>query len=324
MGLSLAEEEVVSLVDRTEGWVAGLQLAALSLRRKPDHAGWIASFSGSHRYVLDYVQEEVLLHLPVPMQRFLWQVSVLTQMNAALCQAVTGEPASQEMLETLERENLFVVPLDEQRRWYRLHDLFRESLLTLVQASQPDLLPHAHQRAAQWYEVQGELREAIVHALSASDFLYAARLLERAAPSLWLSGEAQTVLTWLDVLPDAVLFSHARLALDAVRHWTESMLVLVQASYALALALMEHMLERLEMLVQHKTKSRRVSEAGEVIPVLLDAEVAGVRRRLRLLRALLASRAMLLRGDAEGMHLLVEEIVGLVSQEEVSWKIIVE
>jgi LuxR family transcriptional regulator, maltose regulon positive regulatory protein len=238
MGLSLAEAEVAALVTRTEGWVAGLQLAALSLRQQPDRAAWIATFSGSHRYVLDYVQEEVLQHLPLPMQRFLWQVAVLTRMNAALCQAVTGEPASQEMLEALERENLFVVPLDEQRRWYRLHDLFRESLLTLVQASQPDLLPHVHQRAAQWYEAQGELREAIVHALSASDFLDAARLLERAAPSLWLNGEAQAVLTWLAALPDAVLFSHARLALDAVRHWMESMLVLVQASYVLALALM--------------------------------------------------------------------------------------
>ena len=235
---------------------------------------------------------------------------------------MTGEPASQGILETLEQENLFVVPLDEQRRWYRLHDLFREAVLTQVQASQPDLLPHVHQRAAQWYEEQGELREAIVHALSASDFLYAARLLERAAPSLWLSGEAQAVLTWLAALPDAVLFFHARLALDGVRHWMESMLVLVQASYVVALVLMEHVLGRLEALVQLQTKSTARSEAEEVIPILPEAEVAVVQRRLRLLRALLASRTMLLRNDAEGMRLLVEEIAGLVSQEEVNWKII--
>lgn len=322
MGLPLSEAEVAVLVKRTEGWVAGLQLAALSLRQQQDRAAWIATFSGSHRYVLDYVQEEILRHLPLSMQRFLWQVAVLTRMNAALCQAVTGEPASQGILETLERENLFVVPLDEQRRWYRLHDLFREAVLTQVQASQPDLLPHVQQRAAQWYEAQGELREAIVHALSASDYLYAARLLERAAPSLWLSGEAQAVLTWLAALPDAVLFSHARLALDAVRHWMESMLVLVQASYVVALTLMEHVVGRLELLVQRRVTSSARSEAEEAIPALSDAEMAAVQRRLRLLRALLASRTMLLRDDAEGMHQLVEEIAGLVSQEGMGWKII--
>jgi LuxR family maltose regulon positive regulatory protein len=320
MGLSLSEAEVAALESRTEGWVAGLQLAALSLRQQPDRAAWIATFRGSHRYILDYVQQEILQQQPQPIQRFLWQVAILTRMNAALCRAVTGEPASQEILETLERENLFVVPLDEQRQWYRLHDLFREALLTQVQASQPDLLPHVHQRAAQWYEAQGELREAIVHALSASDFLYAARLLERAAPSLWQNGELQAVLSWIAALPNAVLFSHARLALDAVRHVTQSILVTVQASYAPALALVEHVLGRLEMLVQRRTTSSAGSEAGEAVPVLPDAEKDVVQRRLRLLRALLASRAMLLRDDAEEMRQVVEGIAGL-SEQEVSWKV---
>ncbi len=223
MGLSLSQEEVAALEKRTEGWVAGLQVAALSLRKQQDHSAWISAFSGSHRYLLDYVQQEILLLQPEPIRRFLWQVAVLTRMNAALCQAVTGEPASQDLLETLERGNLFVVPLDEQRQWYRLHDLFREALLVQVQSSQPELLPQVHQRAAQWYEAQGELREAIVHALAATNSPYAASLLERAAASLWLSGEAQTMLTWLQALPDTVLSTHAHLVLNTALHLLESL-----------------------------------------------------------------------------------------------------
>ncbi len=142
MELALSEEEVLALHRRTEGWIAGLHLAALSLRKQQDPSVWIATFTGSHRYVLDYVQQEVLNLQPLPIQRFLLQVAVLTRMNAALCQAVTGEPASQDILETLERSNLFVVPLDEQRQWYRLHDLFREALLAQMHAAHPDLLRH--------------------------------------------------------------------------------------------------------------------------------------------------------------------------------------
>jgi LuxR family maltose regulon positive regulatory protein len=195
----LSEEEVSRLVNRTEGWIAGLHLAALALQKREDRAAFLRAFTGSHRYVLDYVQQEILRQQHLPIQRFLCQVAVLTRMNAALCQAVTGEPASQDILETLERSNLFVVPLDEQRQWYRLHDLFREALLAQVQASQPDLLPHMHQRAAQWYERHGELREAIAHALAAPDYPLAASLMEQAAPAFWLSGEAKTVHTWIEV-----------------------------------------------------------------------------------------------------------------------------
>ncbi len=173
MGLALLEEEVVTLERRTEGWVAALQLAALSLRQQEDPSAWIATFTGSHHYVLDYVQQEILGMQPEPIQRFLLQVAVLTRMNAALCQAVTGELASQEILETLERSHLFVVPLDSERQWYRLHDLFREVLHARLQASQPELVPLLHLLAARWYEMVGELREAIAYALAALDYSYA-------------------------------------------------------------------------------------------------------------------------------------------------------
>ncbi len=205
MGLSLSEAEVLALERRTEGWAAGLQLAALSLRKQEDRSAWITAFTGSHRYLLDYVQEEILARQPVALRDFLLHTAVLSRMSAALCQAVTGEPASQVVLETLERANLFLVPLDEERQWYRFHDLFRETLLARLQATQPERVPRLHLLAARWYEAQGEVREAIAHQLAAADFSSAARLLEREASHLWLSGEAQTVQTWLAALPDAVL-----------------------------------------------------------------------------------------------------------------------
>ena len=176
MGLTLAGDEVAALEQRTEGWVAGLHLAALSLRKQDDPAAWVSTVTGSQRYLLDYVQEEILQQHPLPLQRFLVQVAVLRRMNAALCQAVTGEPASQTMLETLERSNLFVIPLDEQRRWYRLHDLFREALLARLAAQEPALLPQSHLRAACFYEAAGGLREAIAHALAPATAAYVSKL----------------------------------------------------------------------------------------------------------------------------------------------------
>jgi LuxR family transcriptional regulator, maltose regulon positive regulatory protein len=164
MGLPLSEEEVATLHERTEGWIAGLQLAALSLRKRGDLSALVKGFAGSHRFLLDYVQQEILTQLPVPLQDFLLQISILPRMNAALCQAVTASPtlqASQNMLEALERANLFVVPLDDERQWYRFHDLFREALRVRLQASQPQLVPLLHLRAARFYEMVGEQREAI-------------------------------------------------------------------------------------------------------------------------------------------------------------------
>jgi LuxR family maltose regulon positive regulatory protein len=250
------------------------------------------------------------------------QVAVLTRMNAAVCQAVTGEPASQDLLETLERSNLFVVPLDEQRQWYRLHDLFREALLVQAQANQPDLLPHLRILAAQWYEQHGEVREAIVYALAATDYPYAACLLERAAPSLWRSGEAQSVLTWMAALPDAVLSSHARLALDAALHLLESLHEVVSASYRRAQAQVEQTMARLQALLQSQGRSTAESEGEERLPALPDGEMTVIHRRLRLLQALLMSREVLERGDAERLRLLVQEIEGLDEQEEVRWKMV--
>src|SRR5229473_3282638 len=150
------------------------QVMGLSLRRHHDISAFIQAFTGSHRFILDYVQEEILEPLPEVQQRFLLQTSVLTRMNAEVCQALTGEPASQQMLESLERANLFLVPLDEERRWYRFHTLFREVLLARLQATQPEQVARLHREAALWYQHQEWPHEAIPHALATRDFFFVA------------------------------------------------------------------------------------------------------------------------------------------------------
>src|SRR5205809_1050416 len=255
MGLPLAEEDVAILSERTEGWIAGLQLAALSLRKQQDLAAWVSDFAGSHRFVLDYVQQDILARLPLPLQDFLLQTSILTRMHATLCQAVTAQSSRevcQQMLEEVERANLFVVPLDEQRQWYRFHDLFREALHARLHASQPELVPLLHQRAARWYETQSEWREAIAHALAAPDYPLAASLMEQAAPAFWLSGEASTVHTWVLALPDTVLRAHTRLALDAALRFLNFVHISTTTVHASMAAQVERTITRLEEILRSR------------------------------------------------------------------------
>src|SRR5207248_10060524 len=278
MGLPLSAGEVATLSTRTEGWIAGLQLAALSLRKRQDLSAFVNDFGGSHRYLLDYVQQDILAHLPLTLQDFLLQTSILTRMNAAVCQMVTAAPdesACQQVLEELERANLFVVPLDEQRQWYRYHDLFREALRARLHASQPELVPLLHLRAASFYEAAGELREAIAHALAAPDYPLAASLMEQAAPALWLSGEARTVLSWVFSLPGPILRAHIRLALSAALRFVNSVNLGNETLYASMAAQVERTFTRLEEILRSKREL-----------ALSDAEVALIERRLRLLRAL--------------------------------------
>ena len=205
MGAQLSVEDTRRLAQRTEGWLVGLQLAALSLARRDDSGAWVAAFSGSQRLILDYVQDEVLARQSPAIRRFLLRVSILPRMNAALCQAVTGNRASQEMLEALERANLFVVPLDEQRHWYRLHDLFREALLARLQATQPALVPTLYERASQWYEHQSLLSDAVEAALHAGAFIRAAGLMERSIDQRGFRNAYHTLCRWLGQLPEEVM-----------------------------------------------------------------------------------------------------------------------
>jgi LuxR family maltose regulon positive regulatory protein len=310
LGDALAEDDVQLLEQRTEGWIAGLHLAALAMRQRVDRSAFVQAFTGSHRYLLDYVQEEILSRQPLQVQRFLLQTAVLRRMNATLCTALTEDTTSQTMLEWLERHNLFVVPLDDERQWYRLHDLFREVLLARLHATEPDSVPRLHQRAAQWYAEQGELREAIAHALVAHDFAYAVDLIERAAPQLWLRGEVQTVHTWLHALPDDIFWRHARLALDAALRLPQGLRPTDTAAFTRAQIQVEQTLARVEAGLCAQRELH-----------LTETEVALLRRRLRLLRVLIDMRAIVLQGDVAGLRLLAEEAAGLSEQEEVNWKL---
>ncbi|MEO6888735.1 MAG: LuxR C-terminal-related transcriptional regulator [Ktedonobacteraceae bacterium] len=323
VGLSLSENEVTALERRTEGWVAGLHLAALLLRHREDRSAWIATFTGSHSYLLDYVQQEILSQQPGVLQDFLLQTAVLTRLSAPLCQAVTQTPepqTCQQILQELERANLFLQPLDEQRQWYRLHDLFREALLALLKAKDPELLPQLHLRAARFYAEKGEIREAIAHALQAPDFSYAARLMEDGAQSLWVSGEAQTVQAWMEALPNAVLWQHARLALTAALRVLESLHETTEMAYASAQAQVEHTLARLQEQLVHQERKASASES-EYVHHADERTVIG--RRLRLLRALIETRAILRRRDKVRLAQLARELEGLDQDEELSWNMIV-
>ncbi len=205
MGLDLAVADVAALEQRTEGWIAGLQLAALSLQGRTDVSEFITAFSGDNRYVVDYLVEEVLQRQPDNLRKFLLQTSILTRLNSALCQAVTEQHQGPKTLEALERSNLFVVPLDDQRQWYRYHHLFADVLQTHLHAEQPDLIPTLHQRASEWYEQNDLPAEAIHHGIAAQDFERAATLIEQVWPTMRKRQQEATVLNWMTALPDSLI-----------------------------------------------------------------------------------------------------------------------
>jgi LuxR family maltose regulon positive regulatory protein len=205
MGLELTAGEVTALEGRTEGWIAALQLAALSMQGRDDVAGFIAGFTGDDRYIVDYLVEEVLQRQPDQVRGFLLQTSVLDRMSGPLCDAVTGQDGGKAMLEALERGNLFVVPLDDHRRWYRYHHLFATVLRARLLDEEPSRVPDLHRRASGWYERNGEPAEAIRHAFAAKDFERAAYLLELMAPTLRRNRQEVMLLDWLKALPDAVV-----------------------------------------------------------------------------------------------------------------------
>jgi LuxR family transcriptional regulator, maltose regulon positive regulatory protein len=212
----LSAEQVRKLVSRTEGWIAGLHLAALTLQKREDRAAYLEALTGSQRYLLDYVQEEILIRLPESVRDFLLKSAILSRLDAAACQTVTAAPtraASQRMLVFLERANLFVVPLDEERHSYRLHDLFREALLAVLYATQPERAPLLHRRAAAFYEAEGDFHEAITHALQAADYSTAANLMEQTVEQFWLRGEAATMARAVMMLPEQTVREHAHLLL---------------------------------------------------------------------------------------------------------------
>jgi LuxR family maltose regulon positive regulatory protein len=233
-GLDLPAEAVAALDSHTEGWIAGLQLAALALQAaRPDQPGvseFIRSFSGHHRFIVDYLAEQVLHQQPEHIRDFLLNTSILERLSAPLCDAVLDDggrktedarqpPETQSLirrpssvvLEELERANLFLTPLDGERRWYRYHHLFADFLRERLRQSQPERWPELHRRAAEWHEKHGLLDEAVGHALAVGDTRQAVRLVEQIAESIWMRGEMMRLLGWLEALPDDLIRSRPRL-----------------------------------------------------------------------------------------------------------------
>jgi LuxR family maltose regulon positive regulatory protein len=243
MGLALTAADVAALETRTEGWIAGLQLAGLALqghRQRPaggDTSKFIQAFTGSHRYIVSYLVEEVLNQRPQGSMNFLLQTSVLDPLSGPLCDYVLRESSvahsdsggsafnsqfstldSQAILEKLEQANLFIVPLDEEGKWYRYHHLFAEVLRARLQKTQPDLVRALHVRASEWYEQAGLIAEAVRHALEAEAWEPAAWLIERAAESMLRQGSSVSLVRWLDAMPVETVHAHPRLCLT--RAWT--------------------------------------------------------------------------------------------------------
>jgi LuxR family transcriptional regulator, maltose regulon positive regulatory protein len=281
IGADLPGTAVAALTARTEGWAAGLQLAGLSLRGQADAAGFVAAFSGSHRYVLDYLTGEVLERQNPQVREFLLETSVLERLSGELCDVVTGRAGSQAMLEQVERAGLFLVPLDEVRGWWRYHHLFADVLRARLQQEQPGRMVALHRAAAAWSEEHDLADDAVRHALAAGDAAWAARLVERHVESLLRRSEGATLRRWLSALPAESVRDRPRLCL-------------AQATSAA----ISFQVEALEVLANDAERAFAVSgdEPYEPSPgpPQGDSVLANVPAGIAFLRAVLAR----LRGDA--------------------------
>lgn len=217
MRLRLTADDVAALESRTEGWIAGLQLAALSLQGRSDVPSFLAAFTGTHRFVVDYLMEEVLRRQTSDVQDFLLQTSILDRLNGSLCEAVTQQAGGAERLDRLANENLFLVPLDDRRAWYRYHQLFADLLRARLKQTQSDRVAVLQRRASEWYFDHELYPEAVTHALASRDVDWAATVIERAGNVWLLRSELVTIMSWLNALPIEVVRSRPQLSI--VRAW---------------------------------------------------------------------------------------------------------
>jgi len=201
MDLSLSQVDIAVLETKTEGWIVGLQLAGLSVRDRADPSSFIATLSGSHRHILSYLTEQVLSRQPEEIQHFLLQTSILDKLNDNLCNVVTGRTDGHALLERLFNANLFLIPLDDEQRWYRYHHLFADLLRDLQKTRHEDETAELHRRASRWYAQAGMASETIQHALAAEDYAMAVELLESHAMGMIMQGYAQTVNGWVQAIP---------------------------------------------------------------------------------------------------------------------------
>ena len=315
--VELPPGDVADLAERTEGWAAALRLAAVSLRGRPDQAERVRRFGASHRFILDYVVEQVLAGLPPGTQEFLLRTSILDRLCGSLCDAVSGKGQGQARLEELERANLLIVPLDDERRWYRYHALFAEVLRARLAMLHASDVPDLHARAAAWHETRGDDDEAIRHGLQSGDLAHACQLVAEASLRHLNAGELSTVRRWIDALPPEAVSSHPQLSVSsawclALAGETDGVAdLLAQAEHALAaghgdgpvadaairtqLALLRSRLADLDGDPQTAIAQARL--AHDLVPRGLPAEAEAT---LRGDASVLLARALASAGDVEG------------------------
>jgi LuxR family maltose regulon positive regulatory protein len=254
------------LENRTEGWAAGLQLAGISMQKQGELKSFIADFSGSHRHILDYLSDEVLRQQPEDIRTFLLHTAILERLSGPLCDVLTGRRDSEKLLAHLEAANLFIIALDEERRWYRYHHLFADLLRSQLVRTQPEMIPALHRRASRWYEENGDIQAAIHHAFQDPDLTLAAHLIEQHAIPELNQGQVARVVSWFDRLPEAVLESAPMLCMG--KAWA---LVLMhrgarRGDVERALQVGEHALDRVN--------------AGEVLRKLVAGHTASIQAYL--------------------------------------------
>ena len=330
----LSEEEVRKLLSRTEGWIAGLQLAALALQKREDRAAFLQAFdrqpalspglrAGGHPGASANARARLFASHRHPLSPGGFGVPGGDRRDRT-------DAASQQMLAFLERANLFLVPLDEERRWYRLHELFREALLAALHTTHPELVPVLHRRAASFYEAQGEWSEAITHRLAAADFSTAARLMEQTVEQFWVHGEAATMAHWVLALPEPVVREHARLLLTTALYLLNTVTQTTGEQRERAHQEVRQLMARVETALRpqedetgHQLSATR---AGAVSPPenleARAAEEALLQRRLRLLRLFLVLIEAIATGELERLSSLQQEMQELDRDEEIIWQMV--
>ena len=293
LGIKLTAEQVSNLEARTEGWVAGLQLAALAMKGRLDIDGFIAAFTGSHRYILDYLTDEVLKRQPEATRSFLLQTSVLHHLNDDLCDAVTGRTDGQSQLEQIERSNLFLIPLDDERRWFRYHHLFRDMLQRHLQHIAADTVSGLHHRASLWFEQKGRVRDAIDHALVAPEYVRAAGLIAKYFE--WSKvDDVPTLMRWMRHIPNDVWQQFPKLELD----------------YAFAFIFTDAYAEAERHLLQVEQQLARQGDVADDAPRAFAGSVAVVRMTLDFH----------LERDADLIIASGLRVLALLSEAEMRWR----
>lgn len=310
LGLNLSREDIKAMVNRTEGWIAGLQLASIALQGKKDMSGYIQGFTGSQEYIADYLSDEVMNHQSKQVQEFLLKTSILEHLSSQLCDAVTEQKDSQQILQQLRSSNLFLTPLDDQGQWFRYHQLFADLLHQRLLESHADEVPHLYLKASRWFEEKDLLAEAIEYALRGSYFDRAIALLESAAEETIKSSEIATFMRWIEKIPEDLVRSSVTLSI----YYAWALLIRngrpqVAESYLESIVLQDsQVISRLMAVKSMLSMYQRqyptaVSLASQALEELPEDDIL-----FRELAAWNLSAALFMSGDKEGGEAILEEV----------------